>query len=163
MEISQHQKIIVITGVSRGLGQAMVDQFIDLGHTVIGCARSQTAVTEFNQKYGQPHHFTAVDIADESQVKAWANTILSLHSSPDLLINNAGLINHLAPLWEVPSDEFSQVIDLTLPVLEERGFSLQRAVLLNQAGARKSRGQFSMSVWIYDPGSGMPYRTQGSF
>ncbi len=107
-------KIIVITGVSRGLGWAMVEKFINLGHTVIGCARSQEAIKELNQKYGKPHHFTSLDVADEQQVKTWANALLSEHSPPDLLINNAALVNHLAPLWEVPSDEFSQLIDVNI-------------------------------------------------
>ena len=35
---------VVITGVSKGLGLAMAEQFIELGHTVIGCARSADAV-----------------------------------------------------------------------------------------------------------------------
>jgi NAD(P)-dependent dehydrogenase (short-subunit alcohol dehydrogenase family) len=108
------KKTIVITGVSRGLGRVMVENFIELGHTVIGCARSQTAIQELNQKYGKPHHFTAVDVSDEQQVQAWANQLLSEDSPPDILINNAAIINDLAPLWEVPSEDFSQLIDINI-------------------------------------------------
>jgi NAD(P)-dependent dehydrogenase (short-subunit alcohol dehydrogenase family) len=35
------QKIILITGVSRGLGRAMAEEFIRLGHAVLGCGRSE--------------------------------------------------------------------------------------------------------------------------
>ncbi|NJK37588.1 MAG: SDR family oxidoreductase [Oscillatoriales cyanobacterium RM2_1_1] len=108
------QKVIVITGVSRGLGQGMTAEFIDRGHAVIGCARSQAAVNQLNQTYGQPHQFSVVDVADETQVKAWAGSFLSRNFVPDLLINNAALVNDLAPLWEVPSDEFSQLIDVNI-------------------------------------------------
>lgn len=107
-------KVIVITGVGRGLGRAMTEQFIEEGHTVLGCTRSPQAADELNQAYPTPHEFTAIDVADEAQVKTWAADLLSDFRPPDLLINNAGLINRLAPLWKVPSDEFSQVIDVNI-------------------------------------------------
>ncbi|MBD1809484.1 SDR family oxidoreductase [Microcoleus sp. FACHB-SPT15] len=107
-------KLIVITGVSRGLGQALTERFIQSGHTVLGCARSEAAVEKFNQKFGSPHNFTALDVADEEQVKAWAKRLLSEYAPPDLLINNAALINELAPLWQIPSEDFSRLIDVNI-------------------------------------------------
>ena len=107
-------KLIVITGVSRGLGKAMTEKFIQLGHTVLGCARSPETVQKLNQQFGSPHSFAAVDVADEEQVKVWATQILTEHSPPDLLINNAASINRPAPLWQVPSQEFSQLIDVNI-------------------------------------------------
>jgi NAD(P)-dependent dehydrogenase (short-subunit alcohol dehydrogenase family) len=107
-------KVIVITGVSRGLGQAMTEGFIQLGHTVLGCARSEAAVEKLKQQFGSPHDFTALDVADEEQVKAWAKRLLSDYGSPDLLINNAAMINELAPLWEIPSEDFSRLIDVNI-------------------------------------------------
>ena len=105
-------KIIAITGVSRGLGRALSEKFIALGHRIIGCARSPRAIQELKEKYGQPHSFTVVDVVDEAQVKTWSELFLT--SPPDLLINNAALVNHPAPLWEVPSQEFSQLIDVNI-------------------------------------------------
>jgi len=61
--------------------------------------------------FGEPHQFAAVDVAKWSEVNAWANTVLSSGQPPDLLINNAGIINRNAPLWEVSAEEFSKVID----------------------------------------------------
>jgi len=107
-------KLIVITGVSRGLGQAMTEGFIQLGHTVLGCARSEAAVEKFKQQFGSPHDFTALDVANEEQVKTWAERLLSNYGSPDLLINNAAMINELAPLWEIPSEDFSRLIDVNI-------------------------------------------------
>ncbi len=107
-------KLIVITGVSRGLGQAMTEGFIQLGHTVLGCARSEAAVEKFKQQFGSPHDFTALDVANEEQVKTWAMRLLSDYGSPDLLINNAAMINELAPLWEIPSEDFSRLIDVNI-------------------------------------------------
>jgi NAD(P)-dependent dehydrogenase (short-subunit alcohol dehydrogenase family) len=107
-------KLIVITGVGRGLGRVMTEQFIQAGHTVLGCTRSPEAVTQLNQEFPTPHEFAAVDVADEAQVKAWAEDMLSDFRPPDLLINNAGLVNHPAPLWKVPADEFSNVVDVNI-------------------------------------------------
>jgi NAD(P)-dependent dehydrogenase (short-subunit alcohol dehydrogenase family) len=107
-------KLIVITGVSRGLGQALTERFVQSGHTVLGCARSEAAVEKLNQKFGSPHNFTALDVADEEQVKAWAKRLLSEYEPPDLLINNAAMINELAPLWQIPSEDFSRLIDVNI-------------------------------------------------
>ncbi|MEG4571302.1 SDR family oxidoreductase [Microcoleus sp. N3A4] len=107
-------KLIVITGVSRGLGLAMTEKFIELGHTVVGCARSSEAVEKLNQKYSPPHHFTCLDVTNDDRVKAWATEMLAKKEPPDLLINNAGLVNNPAPLWLVSSEEFSQLVDVNI-------------------------------------------------
>lgn len=107
-------KLIVITGVSRGLGLAMTESFIELGHTVLGCARSSEGVEKLKKKYSTPHHFTCLDVANDEQVKAWATELLANYSPPDLLINNAALANNPAPLWKVSNEEFSQLIDVNI-------------------------------------------------
>ncbi|OWY66278.1 oxidoreductase [cyanobacterium TDX16] len=107
-------KLIVITGVSRGLGLAMTEGFIQAGHTVVGCARSETAVEKLRQQYNSPHDFAVVDIADNQQVQTWAEQVLSRHSVPDLLINNAAIINPLAPLWQIPVEECDRLIDVNI-------------------------------------------------
>jgi len=105
---------ILITGVSRGLGRAMAEEFIRLGHTVIGCGRSEKAIIELKKQFAPPNDFAVVDVALDEQVATWAKRILSSHGPPDLLLNNAALINRNAPLWEVPAKEFSDVIDVNL-------------------------------------------------
>jgi len=108
------RRCIVITGVSRGLGAAMAAGFIERGHTIIGCARSQKAVARLTAQYPTPHRFDAVDVASDAEVAAWANSVLASHGPPDLLVNNAALVNANARLWEVPAEEFSHVIDVNV-------------------------------------------------
>lgn len=103
-------KTIVITGVSKGLGRALAEKFINLGHTIIGCSRSQDAINNLQQQYPQ-HYFTVLDVADDKQVKTW---IESFPNIPDLVINNAAVINHPAPLWEIPDTDFSYLIDVNI-------------------------------------------------
>ncbi len=105
---------IVLTGASRGLGLAMAAGFIAAGHRVAGCARSPEAAARLAERWPTPHRFDVVDVADETAVAAWAEALLEPFGPPDLLINNAAVINRNAPLWEVPAEEFSQVIDVNI-------------------------------------------------
>jgi NAD(P)-dependent dehydrogenase (short-subunit alcohol dehydrogenase family) len=105
---------IVLTGVSRGLGRAMVEGFIAAGHTVSGCARGAEAIAALADQYPTPHQFTAVDISDDAAVAAWAKGAIAANGLPELVINNAGLVNHPAPLWTVPAAEFDAVMAVNL-------------------------------------------------
>jgi NAD(P)-dependent dehydrogenase (short-subunit alcohol dehydrogenase family) len=107
-------EIVVITGVSRGLGRAMAEEFIRLGHTVLGCGRSEKETGQLRKQFAAPHDFAVVDVSADEQVAAWAKRILKFHGAPDLLLNSAGLINRNARLWEVGAQEFSDVIDVNL-------------------------------------------------
>lgn len=105
---------VLITGVSRGLGRAMTEEFTRLGHVVVGCGRSRKPIAGLRARLGAPHRFDCVDVADDTAVKAWAAEVLTSHGAPDLLINNAALINRIAPLWKVPAQEFDAVIDVNI-------------------------------------------------
>jgi NAD(P)-dependent dehydrogenase (short-subunit alcohol dehydrogenase family) len=107
-------KTILITGVSRGLGRALTEEFIRLGHVVIGCGRSEKEIAQLQKQFLAPNDFAVVNVADDSQVAAWAKKVLAAHAAPDLLLNNAALINRNASLWEVPAQEFSDVIDVNI-------------------------------------------------
>ena len=107
-------KRIVLTGVSRGLGRALCEGFLAEGHTVFGCARSAQAIAGLARRFGPPHRFDVVDVSREAEVRAWAEALLAAHPPPDLLINNAAVINPNARLWEVPVEQFSAVIDVNL-------------------------------------------------
>lgn len=107
-------RVIVVTGVTQGLGRAMTMRFIEAGHTVAGCGRSAVAIEGLTEAFGPPHQFRVVDVTDEARVAEWAKDVLGALGPPDLLINNAAIINRSAPLWEVPAEEFSQVIDINI-------------------------------------------------
>jgi NAD(P)-dependent dehydrogenase (short-subunit alcohol dehydrogenase family) len=107
-------KVIVITGATRGLGRALVGQFAAAGHTVAGCGRSQAHVAELAAAFPTPHVFTALDVRDADAVMAWAKTVIARLDPPDLLINNAALMNTPAPLWNVPREEFDAMIDVNI-------------------------------------------------
>jgi len=105
---------VLITGVSHGLGHAMAEEFARRGHVVLGCGRSRKPLSALQARLGAPHRFDVVDVADDAAVKDWAAEALKSHGAPDLLINNAALMNRNAPLWKVPAGEFDALIDVNL-------------------------------------------------
>ncbi|MEE2947915.1 MAG: SDR family oxidoreductase [Verrucomicrobiota bacterium] len=107
-------KRIVITGVTRGIGRGLAGEFARLGHTVIGCGRSAKLVDELQTTLGQAHYFTTIDITDNRAVADWSKRTLAEHGAPDLLINNAAIINTNANLVDVPAAEFDAVIDINI-------------------------------------------------
>jgi NADP-dependent 3-hydroxy acid dehydrogenase YdfG len=92
----------------------MLDGFAGRGHTVVGCGRSAKHIERLRSAFDKPHDFYPVDVSSDEEVKSWASVLLTSHDPPDLLINNAGLINANARLWEVGEREFSQVVDTNI-------------------------------------------------
>jgi len=107
-------RTIVITGITRGIGRGLVEEFDRLGHKIIGCGRSVDQVSELQNALGSDHHFSAVDVTDDALVADWASKMLQAHGAPDLLINNAAIINRNSPLVDVPVAEFDAVIDINI-------------------------------------------------
>lgn len=123
---------IVITGVTRGLGRALAEWCIANGHTVAGCGRSGPAIFDFRFTHPEPNTFDAVDVTLPVKVNLWAERVIGAMGAPDILINNAGLINAPAPLWKVPPDEVAKVVSVNIlgvvnvirafaPAMVERG------------------------------------------
>ncbi|MBA4186493.1 MAG: oxidoreductase [Planctomycetaceae bacterium] len=107
-------KVIVLTGATRGLGRSLLPAFVAGGHTVAGCGRSESHIAELRKAYPAPHSFTPVDVVDPEGIESWAADVLAVFGPPDLLINNAALMNTPAPLWEVDNGEFDAMIDVNI-------------------------------------------------
>jgi NAD(P)-dependent dehydrogenase (short-subunit alcohol dehydrogenase family) len=108
------QRIIVLTGVTRGLGAALVPHFVRAGHVVLGCARSADRVAGLRGRFPGPNEFAVVDVADDNAVSLWADRLLKRYGPPDVLINNAALMNEPAPLWAVSAPEFDLLINVNV-------------------------------------------------
>lgn len=107
-------KLVVITGVTRGLGRAMVDRFHEAGWTVAGCGRSADEVQRLRIELGEKHDFAVVDVADMRQVKVWAERVCAEIGVPDLLINNASIVNRNRAVIELEPSEFTMVMNVNV-------------------------------------------------
>jgi len=107
-------KLVVITGVTRGLGRAMVDRFHEAGWTVAGCGRSADEVQRLRSQLGDKHDFAIVDVAEMRQVEEWTERICAKVGVPDLLINNASIVNRNQAVMELEPSEFAMVMNVNV-------------------------------------------------
>jgi NADP-dependent 3-hydroxy acid dehydrogenase YdfG len=91
-----------------------VAAFATRGHTVVGCGRGEASIRTLRDQFGSPHRFARVDVTDSAAVEVWSREVVAEYGPPDLLVNNAALMNAPAPLWEVPVDEFSLLLDVNV-------------------------------------------------
>ncbi|XP_050208696.1 NADPH-dependent pterin aldehyde reductase [Mercurialis annua] len=108
-------KRIMITGVSRGIGRALAIELANRGHTIIGCSRAQDKLnslqSELTSDNNIQHLFVNADVSSNSSVEELAKVVTEKKGVPDIIVNNAGTINANNKLWEVPVEEFDNVID----------------------------------------------------
>ena len=55
-----------------------------------------------------------VDVANPVKVGIWAAKVLGFGEAPDLLINNAAIMNRLAKTWEFDDREFTKLVDVNI-------------------------------------------------
>jgi NAD(P)-dependent dehydrogenase (short-subunit alcohol dehydrogenase family) len=107
-------KVIVLTGATRGLGRALVPHFIAAGHVVLGCGTNKSLIEEMSRTFTRPHYFRTVDVLNDIDVANWAQRVIVQYGPPDLLINNAAIVNTPAPLWQVTAEEFDRVVGINI-------------------------------------------------
>lgn len=105
---------VCITGVSRGLGRAMAIRFAADGWIVSGCGTDKGAIQALADTIGPEHPILVCDVTSPADVEEFAASVTNRVGTPDLLLNNAAIINPNQPLWEVPPNAFSRVIDVNL-------------------------------------------------
>ncbi|KAK9750132.1 hypothetical protein RND81_02G175500 [Saponaria officinalis] len=117
------QRTVLITGVSRGLGRALALEMAKRGHCVVGCSRSQdkldsllshlndSSSSSSSSSSNSPHLLFNVDVRLNSSVEELAKGLVEKKRVPDIIVNNAGTINKNNSIWDVPAEEFDNVID----------------------------------------------------
>jgi len=112
-------KLVVITGISKGLGRALTEEFATRdGYVVAGCAR--TSPGDLEKKLGRRLSFECVDVISDAAVGEWADRVINQHGPPTFLINNAGVLNQEGSrnpserVWTIPEEDFSTVVATNL-------------------------------------------------
>ncbi|MCA9084037.1 MAG: SDR family NAD(P)-dependent oxidoreductase [Planctomycetaceae bacterium] len=105
---------VVITGVSQGLGRAMVAEFARQGFSVCGCSRSADKTAGLRQQFESFHRFDEVDVSSDAEVSKWASEIIGDKGPPQYLINNAAVITENASLWDVSATDFDRLMAINV-------------------------------------------------
>lgn len=80
-----NSKVVVITGVSSGIGQVTAEKFAKLGHKVFGTVRNKVKAQPI-----EGVEFVEMDVSDEDSVQRGIHFIIEQAGHIDILVNNAG-------------------------------------------------------------------------
>ncbi|SRR5579884_1390879 len=106
-------KVAVVTGASRGIGQAIASALARLGCTTVITSRSLAAarpVAEGLREAGLHAKSAELDVTSEASVRELFHTIKKL-GRLDILINNAGVAHKLAPVQELDPKVWRDILD----------------------------------------------------
>ncbi|OVE77842.1 3-oxoacyl-ACP reductase [bacterium F16] len=123
-------KIVLITGGSRGLGRAMAEAFVAQGSTVIITGRNQDTLSSAAEEIGAEG--VVCDMTQSEDLSRLVEHIKVTYGRLDVLINNAG-IHSKKPALDVTDDDFRQIIETNQTAV----FALSRrcAELMLEAGS----------------------------
>jgi NAD(P)-dependent dehydrogenase (short-subunit alcohol dehydrogenase family) len=130
--------VALVTGAGRGVGQLVARAFADAGAAVALVARSESELAhtvELIEATGGTAAAAAADVTDAAEM---AKTVADLRrrlGPIDLLVNNAGIMGPVGPLWEIDPVEWWTTMDVNV-----RGIVLcSQLVLPDMVAAHRGR------------------------
>jgi len=90
--LDMSQRVVIVTGGSRGVGKGITECFLKAGATVVICGRN--APETLPAVAGRTAIFHALDVRDVEQVNAFVEKVKADHGRIDCLVNNAGGAPH---------------------------------------------------------------------
>ena len=106
-----HGRRVLITGASRGIGEALAAKFAAAGANVALVARSADAIQKLAADLGGTAH--PADLGDPAQVATLINHIEDEAGPIDVLVNNAG-IDMEAAFWDHSRDDVASIVQVNL-------------------------------------------------
>ncbi|MCC9167082.1 SDR family oxidoreductase [Pontibacter harenae] len=106
-------KKAVVTGGSKGIGEAIVKEFVALGAEVLAIARKQTDLDVLQQESASGVEVLAADVSTAEGRAAVQEKVVQLWGSLDILVNNVGT-NIRKPTAEYSAEEYDVVMNTNL-------------------------------------------------
>ena len=111
-------KVVIVTGGSKGIGEGCARVFADAGSKVVICARGtesgNTLAAELSKKGPGSCHFVQCDVAEVAEVREMIDETVRLYGRLDCLINNAGYHPPHKRIDDFEVEEFRDLLDMNL-------------------------------------------------
>lgn len=107
-------KTVIVTGASRGIGEAAAEVFADAGAKVGLLARSEGAIGEIAGRIGDGALAVSCDVAEYGSLEAAIRQVEDRFGATDILINNAGAVEPISHLASADPDAWGKIIDINL-------------------------------------------------
>ena len=145
---------ILVTGGSRGLGLAFCRHYLDSGHAVFTCGRSQTdEVALLERDHADRFFFRAIDLAAPGAPGELVRLAEERLGAIDVLVNNAA-VGQDALLAHISDDEIAAIVHLNLTVVLQLTRQVIRrmmigggGVVLNVSSISATRGYPGLTVY----------------
>lgn len=131
------ERVAIVTGASRGIGKAIVENFVRQGIRTVLTARSEDQISEVQKAVdpdGKLTHLSVCDVRKSDQVEATVLATLDRWGRIDILVNNAGL-GVFGPVKEYDEEHWDTLFDTNvkgvflfskavIPAMEKTGGSI---------------------------------------
>jgi NAD(P)-dependent dehydrogenase (short-subunit alcohol dehydrogenase family) len=111
-------KIVIVTGGTKGIGEGCVRVFVEAGSCVVFCARDQNEgkrlSKDLNDKAAGEAHFIKCDVSKTDEIKDLIDETVEKYGRIDCLINNAGWHPPHKPIDDFSVEDFRDLLDLNL-------------------------------------------------
>jgi 3-oxoacyl-[acyl-carrier protein] reductase len=131
------QDIALVTGASRGIGQAIALALAGAGARVVGTATTEhgaAAISTTLASHGYNGHGAVLDVASEASCESLLGAMGAAEGMPTILVNNAAITRDMLLLRMKPED-WDQVIATNLTAV----FRLSKACLRRMMKERRGR------------------------
>ncbi|KAM4652308.1 L-fucose dehydrogenase [Discoglossus pictus] len=112
-----HSKVVIVTGGTKGIGQAIVREFVRNGANVVFCAKEEAAA-DFEKTLQESGSGTGLyvpcDVTKEEDIKRLIEETVKTHGRIDCLINNAGWHPPEQTIDDTSAHDFRDLLDLNL-------------------------------------------------
>lgn len=102
-------RVAFVSGASRGIGAGIAEHFAARGLRLVLCARSGAALPDSDDVLGR-----RVDVRDEAGMNSLVVEAEARFGAIDLWVNNAGVLDPIAPVRDVSTADFREHIDINL-------------------------------------------------